>query len=428
MQALLERIGADPYGCFVGAPLVVGGPGLGVAVKDNIDVAGWPTRAGMGGPGRRAAADAAVVARLRAAGCTLLGKTRMDEAALGASGENAWHGRTLNPRVPGGSPGGSSGGAAACVAAGYAEAALGTDTLGSVRIPASFCGVVGFKPSRGVLPLEGVVGLAPSFDHVGVLGRDVAVVAWVFGVCAGGYPSPQSSPARGEGAGSRSHPSSRAVAIQGPQSAGRWPLDRHASLAMTDAHGPDIALRISVLDGLSMSPAVDAAFRAAMARLALAGWRVREGPVPDWEPGRVRRAAFLLVENEAAGLFDADDPRVSPGLQRLLVHGRDVAAEKLAAARGVVDAAAAGLGAVLAGGGLVAMPTTPDGAFAWGDRMPASIGDLTALANIGGQPAVSVPGGALPDGRPWGLQLIGAVGDDARVLAAAAFAERVLGL
>ncbi len=403
---VLRRIGGDPLGCFVGEPLLAAGAGMVVAVKDNIDVAGWPTRGGMGGAGRIAGVDAAVVARLRAAGVGLLGKTRMDEAALGASGENAWHGRTLNPRVAGSSPGGSSGGSAACVAAGYADAALGTDTLGSVRIPAAFCGVVGFKPSRGVLPLEGVVPLAPGFDHVGVIGRSISVVSWVFRVCVGGPPSP----ARGEWAGSDT--SSRAG----------------ASLAMTDADRADAAPQISVPDGLSLSPAVEAAFDVAMARLAAAGWRVRGRAVPGWEPERVRRAAFLLVEHEAACVFDADDPRASPGLRRMLVHGRDVAGEKLVAARAVVDAAAAGLGVVLGGGGLVAMPTTPDGAFALADAMPASIGDLTALANIGGQPAISLPGGTLPDGRPWGLQLIGAVGADALVLAAASFAERVLAL
>jgi len=163
-----------------------GEPGLRLAVKDNIDVAGMPCAGGMEAyRGRIAPRDAPCVARLRAAGYTIVGKTLMDEAAFGALGDNPWFGRCHNPHRQGYTCGGSSAGSAAAVAAGLADAALGTDTLGSVRIPASYCGVVGFLPSRGLIDSAGVMPLMPEFDRVGVLAPSVADAARVASLIAG---------------------------------------------------------------------------------------------------------------------------------------------------------------------------------------------------------------------------------------------------
>lgn len=163
-----------------------GEPGRRLAVKDNIDVAGMPCAAGMEPlRGRIAQHDAPCVARLRAAGYTAVGKTLMDEAAFGATGDNAWFGRCHNPARHGYTPGGSSAGSAAAVAAGLCDAALGTDTLGSVRIPASYCGVVGYLPSRGLIDSTGVTPLMPEFDRVGVLARSIDEAARVASVMAG---------------------------------------------------------------------------------------------------------------------------------------------------------------------------------------------------------------------------------------------------
>lgn len=157
-----------------------GKPGLRLAVKDNIDVAGMPTAGGMEPyRGRIARHDAPCVARLKAAGYTVVGKTLMDEAAFGALGDNPWFGRCDNPHRHGYTCGGSSAGSAAAVAAGLADIALGTDTLGSVRIPASYCGVVGYLPRRGVLDGRGVMPLMPEYDRVGVLAPTVAAAARV---------------------------------------------------------------------------------------------------------------------------------------------------------------------------------------------------------------------------------------------------------
>src|SRR5262249_20509827 len=124
--------------------------GIPIAVKDNIDVAGVPTTNGIGGTHLPAAADAEGIRRLRAVGAVILGKLNMHEGALGAVNDNPHHGRTTNPFRDGYTPGGSSGGSGAAVAAGLCAAALGTDTGGSVRIPAAYCGVVGLKPSYGL--------------------------------------------------------------------------------------------------------------------------------------------------------------------------------------------------------------------------------------------------------------------------------------
>lgn len=175
--------------------------GAPVAVKANVAVAGAPWHGGIGAYRDRVAdADAAVVARLRRAGAVILGVTSMDEGAVGASGDNPWFGRCGNAAFPGWSVGGSSGGSAAAVAAGLCAAALGTDTLGSVRIPAAFCGCFGYKPARGALSLDGVMPLSPTLDAVGTLARS-ADDAFLLAEHAGAPPrdrAPAGLPETGE--------------------------------------------------------------------------------------------------------------------------------------------------------------------------------------------------------------------------------------
>ncbi|WP_374634701.1 amidase [Ferrovibrio sp.] len=173
--------GFVPGGVFDIAPTASGAlDGLRFAVKDLIDVAGRVT--GGGNPDwaslRPPVADhAPVVARLLAAGARLVGKTITDELAFSLEGENAHYGTPPNPRCPGRLPGGSSSGSASVVAAGLADFALGTDTGGSVRVPASFCGLYGYRPSHGRIPLDGVLPFAPSYDTVGLLAPDAAILA-----------------------------------------------------------------------------------------------------------------------------------------------------------------------------------------------------------------------------------------------------------
>src|ERR1700677_2683640 len=150
-----------------------------LAVKDCIDVAGLPTSVGcqvVSEMAERAESDAAVVASARAAGARIVGKTALTELCWSANGANPWQGTPVNPRDPRRVPGGSSSGSAVAVATGEADIAYGTDTGGSVRIPACCCGVAGLKTTWGRVPLPGVYPLAPSLDTVGPLGADLAAV------------------------------------------------------------------------------------------------------------------------------------------------------------------------------------------------------------------------------------------------------------
>jgi len=155
--------------------------GVPVAIKDLMKVAGAPLSGGSKAVDRLPAdTDAEVVARLKQAGAQVIGTTNLHELAYGITSDNPHFGRVVNPLAPDRIPGGSSGGSAAAVAAGIVRCAVGTDTAGSIRIPAACCGIVGFKPSYDALPCAGVMDLAPSLDHVGPLGRSVDDCAALF--------------------------------------------------------------------------------------------------------------------------------------------------------------------------------------------------------------------------------------------------------
>jgi aspartyl-tRNA(Asn)/glutamyl-tRNA(Gln) amidotransferase subunit A len=372
-----------------------------IAVKNNIAVRGVPTRAGFD-PAyalEPAAADATVVARWREAGGAVIGVTTMDEGALGASGTALGIGPIGNPAAPGFSPGGSSGGSAAAVAAGIVPLALGTDTMGSVRIPASHCGVVGFKPSRGVLPRAGVTPLAPSFDHVGLIAASVADVGRALPILAG------------------------------PDSAD--PASRALPPAPADAAGQTLRGRILGVPAFAreaaLEPAVRIAFEEACALLARAGARL----VPlAWDArfsSGLRKETFLLVEREAAALADLIDDasgRASPGFRRLVAFGRGLPPERVARARAALRAIASRVAEDMAGIDAVITPTTPQRAFPHGAPPPPDQADFTSLANVAGLPALSVP---MPCAeRPVGLQIMGRdLGDDA-LLGLGAAIETVL--
>lgn len=172
------RLGHDP-GPLAGVP---------IAIKDLIDQAGVTTTCGSSFYRHRAAASATVVGRLEAAGAIIIGRTGLHEFAFGFSSENDWFGPVRNPWDGKTSPGGSSGGSAVAAAAGLAAGAIGTDTGGSVRVPAAMCGVTGLKVTHGRVPLTGVFPLASSLDTVGPLGRSVDDVEALYGVIAGHDP------------------------------------------------------------------------------------------------------------------------------------------------------------------------------------------------------------------------------------------------
>jgi len=182
-----DRFNAFNYRCSLG-----GGEGpladLRVGVKDNIAVAGIPMTCGSAAFECTPRRNATVVSRLVDNGATVVGVTNMDEFAYGSTGEYCAHGRVVNPNAEGHVPGGSSSGSAAAVAAGLVEVGLGSDTGGSLRMPAAFSGVVGFKPTYRSVSREGFVGLAPSLDHVGALANTVKNAARALEVMNGPDP------------------------------------------------------------------------------------------------------------------------------------------------------------------------------------------------------------------------------------------------
>jgi aspartyl-tRNA(Asn)/glutamyl-tRNA(Gln) amidotransferase subunit A len=365
--------------------------GIPIALKDNFDVAGWPTRAGL--PGRDAPAedDAHVVARLRASGALLIGKTNMDEGALGALTDNPHFGATHNPYRHGYSAGGSSGGAAAAVAAGLAVAAVGSDSLGSIRIPASYCGVYALKPTHGEISTRGMVPAARRLDAVGLLARGVDDLTVLLQVLAG-YDADDARSRR------------RRVAFDLPD----WEPGRLRAGLL-----PDLA-------AVGVSPDVQAVFEAAMDKLPREVGERRTVDFSDWDFARTRRAGLLLMEAEMLGTFAADlantERPVSPRFREMLDYAARKSAGDYANADRVLDAATLKMRRLFSQVDVLVLPTTPQGAFPLDGPAPDSIADLTSFASLAGCPAVSIPMGTLPNGLPIGMQLVGARGSDLRLL------------
>lgn len=357
-----------------------GGPlaGLSFAAKDLFDVAGHPTGGGNPDWARQnpiPERHAWAVQALLDAGATLVGKTVTDEVSLGILGENAFDGTPENPAAPGHVPGGSSSGSASAVAAGLCDIALGTDTGGSVRVPASFCGLHGIRPTHGRLDLSGMLPQAPSSDTTGWLARDARTFA-------------------------------RASAVLLQETI---PEDRPARLIVaTDAFG-------------FADPATAAALQPLLDRLKrlIPAWR-EEVMAP---PGLVAwaRAQRTLQPVEAWETFRAwverDNPRFAFSVARALVLGAMTPEADQGWAALTRQEARGRLAHLLPPGTILAMPTTPFPAPATGLPLPAltPIRDrilcLCAQGGLTGHPQVSIPG-ATAGGRPVGLSLLGARGAD----------------
>ncbi|WP_266158572.1 amidase [Dyella silvatica] len=375
--------------------------GIPLALKDNFDVAGWPTRAGLPGRKQPALEDAHVVSRLRASGAVLIGKTQMDEGALGATTDNPHFGPTHNPYRHGYCTGGSSGGAAAAVAAGLAVVAVGSDSLGSIRIPASYCGVYALKPTHGEMSARGMTPAARRLDAVGLLARSVDDLTVLLQVLAG-YDADDARSRR------------RRVALSPPD----WePGHLRAGLL------PDLA-------AVGVEPDVIEVFEAALAKLPRELGERRTVDFSDWNFARTRRAGLLLMESEmlstfAEDLADTEHP-VSDRFREMLAYAAGKSAADYAVADRVLDAATLKMRRLFAQVDVLVMPTTPQGAFPLGVRAPDSQADLTSFASLAGCPAVTIPMGTLRNGLPIGLQLVGARGSDLRLLELAAVCAATL--
>jgi aspartyl-tRNA(Asn)/glutamyl-tRNA(Gln) amidotransferase subunit A len=378
--------------------------GIPVALKDNIPTAGLRTTAGS-----RVLedwvpdADPPVVERLRSCGVVVIGKTNLHEFGYGGTSENERFGAVRNPCDPRRVAGGSSGGSAAAVAAGLAAAAVGTDTAGSVRLPACQCGTVGFKPTYGRVPTAGLIPLGWSLDHVGPITR-TARDAELLSTAMSGRRRP-----RPDHLGAAGPPGVGGVRVGLPH---RYAFD-------------------------GVEPAIADLVRTAVAALTSLGVTVEEIDVPGLDLSTA--TVYTIIAGEASAYHARWWP------ERAEDYGADVRGKLAAAARlsaddyvqahrvraQIVEALSAALEEVDA----IVTPTAPLTAqlvgqkevTLGGQRLPTTGGGvftrLTAAFNLSGGPAISVPCGLTPDGMPAGLQIASAPGRDELVLRLAAAYE-----
>jgi aspartyl-tRNA(Asn)/glutamyl-tRNA(Gln) amidotransferase subunit A len=392
----------DVRGALAGAP---------IALKDLFDVAGVPTSGGS----RLFAAnvpteDSAVARRLFDAGAVSLGKTNLHEWAFGVTNDNPHFGPTKNPWAPDRIPGGSSGGNAAALVAGMCFGAIGSDTGGSIRIPASLCGVVGLKPTYGRTSLSGAIPLAWSLDHAGPMARSVRDAALLLQIIAGYDPRDPAS-----------------VDV---------PIDDYSADIESGVQG----LRIGVVHGRFFgrleaneqpAPDVGAAVGAAIALLANEGARCEDVELPRVDELRETQAVIIGTE---AGAYHQN---------RLAAHRADYGADvakridlglsrsgpSYALARRTRDELRRVYADALAGWDAIVLPTTPITApDRLGQDAVAAAATLTAYTsafNLTGLPAISVPCGFDRAGLPIGLQFVARPWAEARLLRVARAYERV---
>lgn len=341
--------------------------GVPVGVKANIAVAGLPWHAGIAAyRDRIAQADADCVRRLRDAGAVILGTLNLHEGALGATTDNPAFGRCENPHRPGFTPGGSSGGSGAAVAAGLCAAALGTDTMGSVRIPSAYCGVFGLKPARGAVSTAGLVPLSWTLDTVGPHARSVEDCLGLFAVLDG-------------------------AAVPAPAADAR-------PLAVLEFDGQ-----------VDVEPAVAEAAARTLETARAAGMAVRPLRLDDYDFGAVRRLGLLISEAEGHVVHEEILARRPDGFSPAFAEGLAWAARqpapRLARAYRDLAATAAQVRDRLAPFAGLLSPTTPQPAFAFADPVPANQADFTALANVTGLPAMAFPAGLDDGGLPLSMQV-----------------------
>jgi amidase len=349
--------------------LHLGGSGPRVAIKDTIDIAGYPTRGGSRSLDDTPAAtrNADVAQRVLDAGCEIVGKTNMHELAFGVTGINRWTGTAPNPKFPDLIPGGSSSGSAAAVAAGLADFALGTDTGGSIRIPAACCGVYGLKPTFGRVSRRGVLPAETSLDCVGPFAGDMDMLITAMRIIDGSFNGPREPAGR--------------VAL----------MDVAAEPDITGAVGAaldDTGLGISHtrLEGM------DAAFQAGLTIINAETWSafghlVSTGLVGDDVAARLLRARDT----------SPDDVAAAETIRRTFTDAVDRALER-------VDA--------------LVLPTMPEFPAtvedAMADKTSVRITAFVRPFNLSGHPALSIPLRSAGN-RPAGLQLVGRKGDDERL-------------
>ena len=381
--------------------------GIPISLKDLIDVAGRVTTAASRALADRIApADATVVTRLREAGVILIGKTNLHEFALGTTSEDSAFGAVHNPLDASGSAGGSSGGSAAAVVCGMGLASIGSDTGGSIRIPASACGIVGLKPSVGDVPTDGVIPLSPTFDHVGPLTLSVEDAAIVWAVLA----------------------DRDADQVQ------------HAiDHARRKAPAPRRLVRLRGYFDSPIAHEVRDAVDHTIARLTRAGWTVVEAELPGARGILDAYVNVVLPEGAAwhGRYLDARGGDYTPVVRARFESGRAIPAVAYLQARDFCRALRVHVDDLLRDADALVLPTLPILAPVLGSdevTIDPAVGDRTAVRtamlkhtqpfNMTGHPAISLP--VRTASLPAGLQLVGHLGRTPDLLALADACERII--
>jgi len=361
------------------------GGGLRLAVKDLIDIAGLPTTAGsraVADQAEPAAADAPCLAGARAAGAVITGKTNLNELAFGASGRNEHYGTPVNPLDPALLPGGSSSGSAVAVATGDADVAYGSDTGGSIRVPAAYCGITGLKTTHGRIPLTGVWPLSPSLDTVGPMATTVAGVATGMALLEPGF----------------------AVAAAPATRLGR--------------------LRP---ESTNVDPVIDAAIDQAVAR---AGIPVADLELPGWTDAL--KAVYSIMDSEIIAchgrlLADPQDrAKLGALVRERLIEAAAVTSEQTDLARAYQRTWQARFDQLFGQADVLVMAAVAIFPAAVADPEAGGHTRCTAPVNLAGLPALALP---VPSSRglPAGLQLIGPPGSEELLLATGAVIEAAAG-
>ena len=394
--SILDRdtVGAFCRHTHVALPGAPAGPlaGLAFGLKDLFDVAGH--RTGFGSPDWLAThppapAHAAVLSALLAAGALLAGRTHTEEMAFSLTGENAHYGTPVNPAAPGRVPGGSSSGSASAVAAGLVDFAIGSDTGGSVRAPASYCGLYGIRPTHGAVSLAGACPLAPSFDTAGWFARDAARLAQVGDVL---LPPAAHDQAPGRGL----------------LAADAWAL---ASPAVVEALRPALTAVERVLGALVPVTVSDEGLRAWFELFRTLQFHEIWGTHRAWV-----EAVHPRFGAQVAARFDA--VRQVPDAAAAAMQPRREAVAALMAAR-------------LAGNAVLVLPTMPEAAPACGQDGGAVTAvreramQLLCISGLSGVPQVTLPLGRVAEG-PVGVSLMAARGNDRMLLAVATEVEQAV--
>ena len=390
--------------------------GVPIALKDIIDVKGTPTTAASRvREGHVAATDAPVVTRLRSAGAVIIGKTNLDEFAFGTTSENSAFGPVLHPLDPSRSPGGSSGGSAVAVATDMALAALGTDTGGSIRIPAAACGIVGLKPTIGEVSTDGVVPLSKTFDHVGPFTRSVGDARLMY----------------------------RALLHASGANGVSWSRADYMASSGADLSRSATTIRLGIPRGYLtdlLDDDVRTRFDEALAAMRAAGATLMDVSIPH---ASMTPAVYMHIHSSEGAAYhartlDTVPDRYTPVVRSRLEVGRYVLAQDYLRAMEGRELLRREVESALMDCDALVLPTLPIAAPPRGaesvvidgrhEPVRALMLRLTQLFNVTGHPAISIPCGVTPNGLPCGLQLIANRNQTETLLGLSSVIEQVLAI